>query len=42
MTTGGMVFLVLAWGVIISLVTFCYYRTLSKHDEDQPDEYEVQ
>ena len=38
MTTGGWLFLIVAWGVIISLVVYCYARTLSceepEHDEE--------
>ena len=28
MTGGGWIFLLISWGVILSLVGFCYYRTL--------------
>jgi len=26
LTTSGIIFLFLAWGIIISLITFCYYK----------------
>ena len=35
MTTGGWVFLMIVWGLVIGVVTFCYSRTLGN---DEPDE----
>ncbi len=28
MTTEGWIFLILAWGVILSLIVFCFYKVL--------------
>jgi hypothetical protein len=29
MTTAGWIFMVTSWAVIISLVSYCYYKTLA-------------
>lgn len=29
MTAGGWVFMIISWSVIISLMAFCYYKTLT-------------
>ena len=40
MTTGGWIFLVLSWGVILSLVLFCYSKIISdKEDTSGEDTY---
>ncbi len=36
MTTGGWIFLILTWGVIISLMIFCYVRVLRDNPVDDP------
>jgi len=36
MTTGGWILIILAWGVIFSLLIFCYSRVL-KGDEAIPE-----
>jgi hypothetical protein len=28
MTTGGIIFLVIAWGCVITLTVYCFYRVL--------------
>jgi len=28
LTTNGIIFLVMAWGIILSLVTYCFYKVL--------------
>jgi len=39
MTVGGWIFLIVCWGIIISLVTFCYLRILQDNGSgDTPEE----
>lgn len=40
MTTGGWIFLMFSWGMIVSLVFFCYGRILrGKKDNDDIAKY---
>ena len=38
MTAGGWIFLLVSWGVILTLVGFCYFRTLRSGDESCDDD----
>lgn len=35
MTTGGWIFMILAWGMIIGVMAFCYTKVMRDRD-DQP------
>ncbi len=35
MTVGGWIFIILSWGVILSLLTYCFVRILSKDSDDK-------
>ncbi len=37
MTVGGWIFILLSWGVILSLLTYCYVRILSKDADNETD-----
>jgi hypothetical protein len=40
MTTGAWIFMIIFWGIVLSLVTFCYSRTLRSDNNDtaEPEE----
>lgn len=38
MTTGGWIFMLITWAIIISLVAFTYARTITHDEEDCDDE----
>jgi len=42
MTTGGWIFMLLTWGIIITILIACYSRIMSDHDNEQDrDDYRI-
>ncbi len=38
MTTAGWLFMIISWSAILTLVSFCYYKTLSGRDARKTDD----
>lgn len=38
MTSGGWIFMLITWGIIISLLVFTYARTITYNEEDCDDD----